>query len=666
MSLQKIPRNLAIVYTLLGILWVSFSNVFLLKVSNQDAALLSSLTTYKGWLFVLFSGFTLYISARYFIQRVEQTEDSRLMTYQELEAAYEELMATEEELHEQYNELQKYADKTERQRFEFESLFHNMLDGFILFDITWNKQGFPADYVFTVVNPAFFKQTGLAPGKFIGQSIFNVFPMLERAWLNAFQRVAITGKPCTITHYSQDIKRYLTLTAYQPEPGKMAVQFIDVTAEKQHLAKIEHMAYHDALTDLPNRENFQQKLQKALNKADNAKHLLALFFLDLDRFKLVNDTLGHDVGDQLLMDVAACLRSCLEPNEAVARVGGDEFTILLPVITSQLEAQKRAEKILHTLNTWPFQSKINQVTANMGIAIYPKDGTDGETLLKKADMAMYHVKKQGRNRYSFYTKKMSLELRNQLIMEDQLQKALKNQEFRLYYQPLVNPAGHVVGTEALIRWQPPTGDLIPPDQFIPLAEETGLIVDIGRWVLEEACRQNKAWQNIGYKPLSVSVNLSACQFQQPDLPDQVADALRISGLAPEFLNLEITETVAMQDADFTIETLHALRNQGATLALDDFGTGYSSFVYLKRFPIQTLKIDRSFVSDILSDPDDAAIVKVILDLARNLQIKVVAEGVETKGQAHFLSTNGCDLLQGYYFGKPMLPSKLAQLLALNK
>jgi diguanylate cyclase (GGDEF)-like protein/PAS domain S-box-containing protein len=441
----------------------------------------------------------------------------------------------------------------------------------------------------------------------------------------------------------------------------------DVTGRKAAEEEIRHLAYYDTLTGLPNRALFQDRLSQAMAQAQRHGQPFTLMSLDVDRLKVVNDTMGHPMGDRFLQAIAERLRSLVREADTVARVGGDEFMLLLPGIGRGEDAVAVCEKIYEALGS-PLRIEGHDIDAyvSIGISMYPFDGRDTDTLLRNADAAMYRAKKLG-NSYQLFTPAMNVKAAERLAIENGLNQALRRNEFVVYYQPQVDiSTGAVVGTEALIRWQHPERGLVLPADFIPIAEDTGLIVPIGEWVLRTACQQAKAWRESGLPKLRMAVNLSARQFLQPDLAGTVGRVLEESGLEPSCLELEVTETVAMENASLGAAVLRALERMGVRLTIDDFGTGYSSLIYLKDFPVHSLKIDRSFVEHVSEDASDAAIVGASIALAHSLGLGVVAEGVETVKQLDFLREHGCDHGQGFLFAKPMPAGDLAKFLHTNR
>lgn len=442
----------------------------------------------------------------------------------------------------------------------------------------------------------------------------------------------------------------------------------DVTERKQAEDAIRRLAYYDALTGLPNRASFTDCLTLAVAQARRKRQALTVMFLDVDSFKLVNDTVGHAMGDELLRVAAKRLTGLMREGDTVARVGGDEFTLLLPDGAGVAEATGIAERILEALRRpWQLDGHEFHLTASIGIAIYPDDGTDAIALLRNADTAMYRAKDQGRDNFKLFTEDMNTKIVERVALESDLRRGLERGEFVVYYQPQVKiDSGQVVGVEALVRWQHPERGLVFPMEFIPLAEETGLIQPLGEWVLRAACAQARAWQVAGLPAMRMGVNISSRQFQSPDLPDIVARVLEETGLDAKYLQLEITEGVAMQATEFTVAMLRELKTMGVQISIDDFGTGHSSLAYLKHFPVDAVKIDRSFVRDLTVDPYDAAICETVITLAHSLGLGVVAEGVETKKQLAFLKARKCDEMQGYLFSKAVPPEMLETILVCQK
>ncbi len=442
----------------------------------------------------------------------------------------------------------------------------------------------------------------------------------------------------------------------------------DITERKQAQERLNHLAYHDVLTGLPNRLLFNDRFAQTAINASRHDRAVAVMFLDLDRFKTINDTLGHEVGDLLLKVVADRLVGCVREGDTVARLGGDEYAILLADMAQAQDAALVAQKILDGFAK-PFQVGSHELytTASIGITLFPTDDTHIENLLKNADAAMYRAKDRGRNNYQFYTADMNAKAVERLALETHLRHALERGELLLHYQPQVDlKTGHIIGTEALVRWQRPEAGLVSPLDFIPLAEETGLIVPIGEWVLRTACAQGKTWQSAGVTGVPVSVNVSARQFRHKAFTETVRAVLRDTGLRPDLLELEVTESLIMEHAETTIDRLGELHAMGVRLSIDDFGTGYSSLSYLTRFPIHTLKIDRAFINNVTTDPAHSAIASAIILLAHNLNLRVVAEGVETEAQAAFLRSHRCDAMQGYLFSRPVSEPDMSSMLARGR
>ncbi|MEW6611251.1 MAG: EAL domain-containing protein [Pseudomonadota bacterium] len=527
------------------------------------------------------------------------------------------------------------------------------------------------DGIITDVNLAFESMTGLPRHALINTEIFAYTSDPERA-REGLRLVVHNG---TVRDYGMEIRHQdghstpveFNATVFHDERGDVAGVYAaarDITERRIAEDRVHRLAYYDTLTGLPNRLLFKDRLQQALAQAERGGQLVAVMFLDLDRFKLINDTLGHGIGDLLLRGMGERLSLCVRESDTVARMGGDEFTVILSGLHKGQDAALVARKILDAF-AQPFWLEGHElfVNASIGIALYPSDSQTPEGLLKQADLAMYAAKEQG-NHYQFYTAAMNVISAERLALENALRHAMEAGQLSLHYQPQIDlESGAVVGMEALLRWQRPEQGFVSPAEFIPLAEETGLILPIGDWVLRTACAQNKAWQEAGFAPLRVAVNLSARQFKQQNLVQTIRQALRDSGLEPRFLELELTESIFMQHEEASIRKLRELKAMGIKISIDDFGTGYSSLGYLQRFPVDKLKIDRSFVRDITDAPDDAAIAKAIIAMARSLNLEVIAEGVETEAQLAFLRSNACCLMQGFYFSRPLSAEAFGAFLA---
>lgn len=436
---------------------------------------------------------------------------------------------------------------------------------------------------------------------------------------------------------------------------KLLLVMRDITERKKSEETIYHLAYHDALTKLPNRRMFMDYLYKEVDQANRLSSQLAIMFLDLDKFKHINDSMGHEVGDFVLIEAAKRIRKCIRSNDLVARLGGDEFTILLTNVSSSKEVELIAERIRDSLQE-PIElggQQLHSINCSVGIALFPSDGRDADKLLKRADIALCHVKEKGRNGYSLFHSDMEERSLERILLENELRKAVQLEQFHIDYQPKLDfSTGQLIGMEALIRWNHPELGRISPGKFIPVAEETGLILPLGEWVLRRGCEQNKAWQNEGYPPLKISVNISVHQLYQYELLDKIKEILEDTGLEAQWLELEVTESV-FADLDNASAILQEIRDLGIHISIDDFGTGYSSFSYVKHLPVDTLKIDASFIRDIHYNQESQAIVKAILTIAKNLNLNVIAEGVESSEQLVVLSEGGCSQGQGFLFSKPL-------------
>ncbi|KUM02130.1 diguanylate cyclase [Chromobacterium sp. F49] len=543
-------------------------------------------------------------------------------------------------------------------------VFENTVEGIMITD---------ADRRIRSVNRAFTEITGYTQHEVLGQktSILSSGrhdqPFYDQMWQAIAEDGSWQGELWNRRKNGEVYPEWLAINAVRnslEEITHYVAIFSDLTERKAADERIQFLAHFDVLTSLPNRMHMQDRVELAIHNAVRDNQRLALLLLDLDRFKTVNESLGHSAGDTLLQVAADRIRTVLGPGEMLARQGGDEFIVLLPLVSDPGEAALAAERVREVFaNPIELHNHVITITPSIGISVYPDDGRDYETLVRNADAAMYHAKSSGRNSYKFYTADLNARAREILAIESQLRFALERDEFVLHYQPQVEmQSGRIVGAEALIRWNHPSLGLLGPVRFIQVAEERGFIVQIGNWVIGEATRQLVAWRQAGLPELTLAVNLSALQFRQPDLAEQLQHALASSGLPGHALDIEVTESIIMEDAQATIQAIDNMKNMGLRLSIDDFGTGYSSLSYLKRFKADKLKIDRSFVRDIPQDADDSAIARAIINMAKNLNMQVVAEGVETMEQWQFLEQEGCDFVQGYLIAKPLPADDFAALL----
>jgi diguanylate cyclase (GGDEF)-like protein len=521
-----------------------------------------------------------------------------------------------------------------------------------------------------------FRIFGLSPGDYQKIEMDWVFSLVNPVDLPAFKKVmfaaAKSGQAFNVVYRIISSTEGEVVVNSQGEvecdaEGRALLvsgTTLDITARIRAESEIQQLINYDTLTGLPNRSLLHDRIKLAIAQASRDHHLVGVLFLDLDRFKGINDTLGHRVGDRLLKTVAKRLAACVRESDTLARLGGDEFVAILVGVNTAEGITTVAKKILMLISE-PIYIDDQEIytSASIGIAVYPMDGDDSHTLLKHADLAMYQAKELDRNNFQFFSRDMNIKVLERMMLENSMRKALEREEFFLVYQPQVDArTGRITGMEALLRWQHPDLGLLAPDKFIYLAEETGFIVPIGEWVLRTACRQNKVWQQQGLPRVRVAVNLSAKQFGQYHLDEMIAATLMETGLEAEWLELEITESAIMKNADQNAVILQKLKEMGVSLAIDDFGTGYSSLAYLKHFPISRLKIDRSFVRDITTNPDDAAIAEIIIAMAQTLKLSVIAEGVETRAQMELLSFNNCVEMQGYLFSRPVPSAQFAKLL----
>lgn len=531
----------------------------------------------------------------------------------------------------------------------------------------------------TYLNPVAEKMTGWSKSEALGRPILEVFRILNESTRklapNPVDVVLAHHKTCGLANHTLLIAKSGAEYAIEDSAAPICDQdgnvlgvvlvFHDVSNARQMAQKMTYLAEHDYLTDLPNRLLLTDRITQAISAAKRRHSKLAILFIDIDHFKRVNDTLGHEIGDQLLKVLSKRIQLCIRASDTLSRQGGDEFVVLLPELHEDAVPAEIAQKILLAIKN-PINIATHElyITASIGIAVYPDDGESVDVLTRHADAAMYHAKNSGRNNYQFFTQEMSERVEAQLMMETGLQKAISNNELQLFYQAKVSiKTGKIIGAEALVRWLHPQWGMMMPDRFIKIAEDSGLIKGIGHWVLREACTQNKKWQDAGLSKIPIAINVSVVELHHAQFTQEITKVLLQTGLQPNHLELEVTETVAIQSELKVIQDLNKLKEMGVRLSVDDFGTGYSSLSYLKLLPVNTIKIDKSFIRDIQIDVNDAAIVTAIIKMSQSLGLTVIAEGVENQAQLDFLKSHGCDEMQGYLFSQPLPTDEFAALLA---
>jgi diguanylate cyclase (GGDEF)-like protein/PAS domain S-box-containing protein len=623
--------RIALAYALLASLWIALSDRALeLAVSRPEQ--LTHLQTYKGWLFVA-------VTATFLFALVLRTLSA---------------------LHQAHQQTR-----------DGEALYQSLVDALPQCLYRIDPQG-----RITFANRAALAFIDLPLNEALQKTTYELYPAEYRSRYRQDDERVLQGETLNIVEEivppATGKRSFITIVKtplFGPQGDIVGIQgiFWDITEHKDAAAKIEYLANHDPLTGLPNRLLLRDRFSQAALQAGRERQAVGMLFLDIDRFKDINDSLGHPVGDLVLQALTERLRQAVHQTDTISRYGGDAFVVIAGGMHSPLDATHIAERLLACVEeALPIGERSLQVSFSIGIALYPNDGADFDSLLQHAETAMYQAKDAGRNAYRLYAKPMNAGLRERLEIQHRLQPAFRAGQLRLHYQPQFDLAsGRLVGAEALLRWPDEARGWIPPSEFIPIAEDTGLIVAIGAWVIDEACRQMRAWRDAGLPPLTVAVNLSPLQFRREDPVLTVANALRRHAIEGAALELELTESMLIRNNDSTDQILQGFKNLGVGLAIDDFGTGYSNLGYLKHFAFDKLKIDQSFVRDMHDNPDSAAIVSSIVTIANNLKLNTLAEGVETAAQADALRALGCDLVQGYYFGRPQPVEEFGRLLALQ-
>lgn len=543
-----------------------------------------------------------------------------------------------------------------------ELAFDNAGEGIMVMD---------ANGAIQIVNKSFFEITGYREHEVIGLVPRMLREDEHNVWHGLRQDGKWMGEIISHRRNGESYQERITISAVKNQQGYVAhyiAVFADITEAKRVQSRLHELVNHDPLTGLPNRRLFNELMEHAIKRAEREQHQIAILFVDLDRFKAINDSLGHQVGDKLLYDVSKRIGHSMRESDIVARLGGDEFLVMMDMITTPEDAALVAQKIIHALQIeFVIDGKEIFIGASVGIAIFPRDGVEVDGLIKAADIAMYQVKNRGKNHHCFYSDELSKNAVERFTIESQLRHALERNQFEVYYQPQISlKTGEIIGAEALMRWNHPVLGMVSPAKFIPIAEETGLIVQIGEWILRQAAIQANQWLQDGFEIRWISVNVSGVQVMRSNLADTVYGILIETDCDPHVLELEITESTVMQNTEYVIETFNHIKQLGVRVAIDDFGTGYSSLSSLKRLPLDKIKIDQSFIRGLPDDLDDAAITNTINAMARNLGFSVIAEGVENDQQAEFLRNMGCEEAQGYLYGRPVATAEFTKLLISNQ
>lgn len=662
-GLQKMPIKVTMVYALIGGLWILFSDK-ILNILIDSKALMVRVQTIKGWFFVLISSLIIFFLISEFTKRSKIWSHKLKENYEEIQATYEQLIAAEEELRAQYDELHEKQGIIERSEERYKLALEGANDAIWEVDLL-TKDFFTSDKFSDITG---YDKHAIASLN----DLLNLVAREDRKVAVSDFHNHISGKTL---YYQSTVKimvngggykwvliRGKSLRNKKGVATKISGSVTDISTQKDSEEKINRLKYYDILTGIPNRNLFINTLENEIIKSKDKAIKHAVLFIDLDNFKEINDTLGHDYGDKLLKNVAIALKASIKEGDVVARVGGDEFFILMMNIESYSEISSLCEKLLNSLN---FEISIDDkhvyTSASMGITVFPDDGEETSILLKNADTAMYSAKYNGKAKYSFFNKSMSEVVVRRVEIEKGLRRALQNNELEIYYQPQIDIINNKIkGFEALLRWTSSELGGISPAEFIPVAEQSGLIIPMGDWLIKTVYLQNNLWKSKGYLYDTIAINLSAIQLQNDKFEETLKNIIAETKINPRFVELEITESILMKDFDNSVKLLTEIRDLGINIALDDFGTGYSSLSYLKQLPINTLKIDKSFIDNIVTNERERAIVDGIIQLAQKIDLDVIAEGVETKDQIKLLQSMGCNQIQGYYFSKPLPANEIEE------
>ena len=655
-GLKKMALKVSTRYALIGGLWILFSDR-ILNALVQSKPLMVRLQTYKGWFFVLITSFIIYCLINDFNKKSNAWSHKLKENYQEIQATYEQLIAAEEELRAQFDELHEKQEIIEKSEERYKLALEGSNDAIFEIDLI-TKEFFSSDKIIDITGYDKNVITSL-------EDLINLTAIEDRE--NAIKDFDdhISGKTL---HYQSSLKieyngggdkwvliRGKCLRNKKGIATKVSGSITDISGQKAFEDKINKLKYYDILTGIPNRKLFINTLEEEINNAADKEVKHAVLFIDLDNFKEINDTLGHNYGDELLKKVAISLKASLRQGDLVSRVGGDEFFILMRNFVDYSVISNLCEKLLSSLNCEIcIAGKQVYTSASIGITVFPDDGDETNILLKNADTAMYSAKYNGKAKYSYFNKNMSDIVVRRVEIEKGLRNALQNKEFEIYYQPQIDIINNKIkGFEALLRWNSAELGIISPAEFIPVAEKSGLIIPMGDWIIKTVFLQNNIWKSKGYLYDTIAINLSAVQLQNEEFEDNLKRIIIETNVNTKFVELEITESILMKDFEKSVKLLTEIRGLGIKIALDDFGTGYSSLSYLKQLPINTLKIDKSFIDNIVTNEREKAIVDGIIQLAQKIDLGVIAEGVETKEQIKLLQSMGCNQIQGYYFSKPL-------------
>lgn len=659
----KTALKLSLVYIAIGIIWILLSDR-LLELLIKDMRQLHLLQTYKGCLYIFITGAFLFLRVKKSLVRIQLISGKLSESYEELNLAYEELIAAKEDLKSQFEELKLSEEALAESKERYKLAVKGSKDAIWDLDLKNNKQ-----YISTRLreilgyeDPEFSYDfnTLLHPDdRDKALKVFNDYLNKKiDVYVNTYRLKAENGE------YKWILSRGQAIWDRNGKAIRMAGSKTDITEQKRYEERILNLAYYDLITKLPNRAMLEKELNSRIIQAKYNNTKFALLYLDLDDFKNVNDTLGHAYGDKLLKMIANEFVKHKKESDILARLGGDEFALLVSDVREVDQVHSLANEFIESLNKpWVLNSQEFYISTSIGVAIFPEHGNSFDALLKNADTAMYSAKENGKKSYKIYEKEMYMRKIESINMEKSLRCAVKNNEFVLNYQSMVDlKKDQIIGAETLIRWQHPHKGLILPVNFISTAEKTGVIKEIGKWTIDTACRQNKIWINKGYRPIKLSINMSALEFRQHNLVENIKNTLDKIELDSKNIVFEITENTALKDLDYTIKILNKLKVMNIQIALDDFGTGYSSLNYLRILPIDYLKLDKSFIKNIATNAKDQAITKYIIDLAHEIDLKVVAEGIETEEQYNYLKKINCDIGQGYFFGRPSLEEEFEKVL----